>query len=224
MCNNPRNYVIPNRKDFRKLLKKEAKKKKNEIIQKLDKIEHVAVTTDGWTSTKQKYSYLGLTVHFFKNFALKTISLGVKRLQGSHTAENLATTLNDFFCEFNIKDKIISITGDNASNMRATARNLNIRFYGCFAHILNLIVTNSIKNLKIDFDDENSVIDEFSFAHVLKRCRSLVCLFSHSTHLNEKLLEDQEKDGKKSKLRLVQDVKTRLKSFYKLNIKMFFII
>ena len=38
-------------------------------------------------------------------------------------------------------------------------------------------------------------VDEFNLLHIIKKCRTLVGLFSHSTVLNEKLKEDQEKDN-----------------------------
>ena len=47
-------------------------------------------------------------------------------------------------------DKIVSITGDNAGNMRKAAKLLGKPFISCFAHVLNLVVKNTIPNLKID--------------------------------------------------------------------------
>ena len=117
------------------------------------------------------------------------------------------------FSDFGISDKIFSITGDNASNMRAAAEILKIKYHGCFAHILNLIVVSSIKNLKIDLPDDDEEENSFEFYKILNRCRKLVGLFSHSTHLNEILLEEQPirivKEKEQNKLVLIQDVVTR---------------
>ena len=131
----------------------------------------------------------------------------MKRLFGSHGAENLASALSWFFNEFEITKKVVSITGDNASNMRAAAELLNIKYHGCFAHILNLIVTNAIKNLKMDLSEDDEDLSHFKFSKVINKCRQLVGLFSHSTQLNEQLLEAQT-DGQ-NKLCLIQDVVTR---------------
>ena len=145
LINNGRKFSIPNRRKLRKLVEEEAKDVKKDIIQKLSNVKHLAVTADGWTSIKQKLSYLGVTIHYFKKFKLHSLSLGVKLLPGSHTAQNIADGLNKFFLDYNIKGKVVSITGDNAANFRTAARILNINFFGCFAHILNLIVSNAIK-------------------------------------------------------------------------------
>ena len=114
----------------------------------------------------------------------------------------------------------MSITGDNASNIRAAARLLNIQFYGCFAHILNLIVGSSFKFLELDNFDDN-VDGDNSIKMVLTKCRKLVGLFKHSTQLNEQLCLDQLKYKKNNQkvLTLIQDVVTRLETFFLLNKK-----
>ena len=204
---------MPSRKKISALSKKYAEKKREDIKQALSKADSIAITTDAWTSTKQRIGFLGVTVHYFKNFVLKSISLGVKKLTGSHSAENLASCLKGYFIDYGISGKIFSITGDNASNMRAAAEILKIKYHGCFAHILNLIVVSAIKKLKIDSSDDDEEDNLFEFSKVLNRCRKLVGLFSHSTHLNEILLEEQPivivKEKEQNKLILIQDVVTR---------------
>ena len=208
------NFKMPSRKKIKSLSKSYADKKREDIKQALSKVDSIAITTDAWTSTKQRLGFLGVTVHYYKKFVLKSISLGVKKLTGSHTAENLANCLKSFFSDYDITGKIFSITGDNASNMRTAAESLKIKYHGCFAHLLNLIVTTAIKNLKIDSPDDIEDEDVFEFSKILSRCRKLVGLFSHSTNLNEQLLEEQPifmvKDKVQNKLVLIQDVITRL--------------
>ena len=93
------------------------------------------------------------------------------------------------------------MTGDNAAVVKCIADELKIPFYGCFAHVLNLIVTSSLVLLKLDNDDDDCV---------LKKCRSLVSLFSHSTILSENLLVAQKEFcNDKKPVYLMQDVKTR---------------
>ena len=204
---------MPSRKKIKALSKRYAEKKREDIKQALSKVESIAITTDAWTSTKQRIGFLGVTVHYFKKFVLKSISLGVKQLTGSHSAENLANSLKSYFTDFGISDKIFSITGDNASNMRAAAEILKIKYHGCYAPILYLIVVSSIKNLKIGLPDDDEEENSFEFYKILNRCRKLVGLFSHSTHLNEILLEEQPirivKEKEQNKLVLIQDVVTR---------------
>ena len=112
----------------------------------------------------------------------------------------------------------MAIVGDNASNVKLAAQSLNIKFYSCFAHVLNLVVTGAIKKLKIEhLTDDQKMNDLKDFPQVVQKCRKLVGLFSHSSQLTEQLLADQRHENmsqqktkkKKRVLRLIQDVITR---------------
>ena len=65
---------MPSRKKIKSLSKKFADKKRNDIKKALSKPNTIAVTTDAWTSTKQRIGYLGLTDLYYKKFVLKSIS------------------------------------------------------------------------------------------------------------------------------------------------------
>ena len=184
-----------------------AEDQREDVKKSLKDIENVAVTTDCWTSVKQKIGYVGLTVHYFEGFVLKSVSLSLKRIVGSHTSENIKEVLLKFFESFGILNKVVSITGDNAANMQAAAEKLKIKYYGCFAHTLNLIVQNSLKLLNLS--SEINCEEEDSVHSTLDKCRKLVCLFSHSTKLNDALSKDQEENTDKPKVSLIQDVVTR---------------
>jgi hypothetical protein len=220
LANNSVTFKSPSRRSLKRLAKKNAATAKEAVKKILEETAEVSITTDAWTSTKQKMGFIAITVHFFQpGFILKSISLGVKRIFGSHTAENLSESIKHFCDEFKIFDKIVSITGDNAGNMRKAAKLLGKPFISCFAHVLNLVVKNTIQNLKIDL--ENS--DDPSNQKIIEKCRKLVGTFNHSTILTEKLLQDQntsnENESDKSKwtkLRLIQDVITRWNSLYQM--------
>ena len=110
------------------------------------------------------------------------------------------------FCQiFGILNKVVSITGDNAANLRLAAEKLKIKFYGCFAHTLNLIVQNALKNLNVS--SELNCEEEDSIYSTLEKCRKQVGLFSHSTKLNDAL--DKEENSNNTKVSLKQDVVTR---------------
>jgi histidinol phosphatase-like PHP family hydrolase len=220
LANNSVTFKSPSRRSLKRLAKKNAATAKEAVKKILEETAEVSITTDAWTSTKQKMGFIAITVHFFQTgFKLKSISLGVKRIFGSHTAENLCESIKHFCDEFKIFYKIVSITGDNAGNMRKAAKLLGKPFISCFAHVLNLVVKNTIQNLKIDL--ENS--DDASNQKIIEKCRKLVGTFNHSTILTEKLLQDQntsnENESDKSKwtkLRLIQDVITRWNSLYQM--------
>ena len=79
-------------------------------------VEFVATTPDCWTAHRR--SYLGVTVHWlcYDNFERKSAALACRRLTGSHTYDLLADQLQDMYCEYGIKSKVIKTTTDSCSN------------------------------------------------------------------------------------------------------------
>ena len=95
-----------------------AEEKRNSVKKDLESADNIAITTDCWTSVKRKMCFLGITVQLINVFKSKSLSLGIKRIFGSHTAKNLYNALMSIFVEFGILDKIISITRDIAANIK----------------------------------------------------------------------------------------------------------
>ena len=100
--------------------------------------------------------------------------------------------------------------------MKTTALELGIKYYGCFAHCLNLIVGKTIEQINLEnIDPEEFEEDETSYklGDLLSQCRKLVGSFNHSTQMTEELLraqtEREENGVKLGKVRLIQDVVTR---------------
>lgn len=131
---------MPSRKLIASTVHQLASEKKKLAINKLSKASNISVTVDGWTSTKQHIGYIGATAHFFDRFQLDSLSLGVRKIEGPHTASNVADTIKKILCDYNIFQKVKSMVGDNGPNMSAAAAILKIPFFSCFAHTLNLIV------------------------------------------------------------------------------------
>ena len=129
-------------------------------------------------------------------------------MYGSHTGEKIAGAIKSVLDEYNIFNKVRTMTGNNCTNMIDAAKVLKIPYIRCFAHVLNRVIVTTLKNLKINFENGDG-------NELIVKCRKLVSGFNHSTQLNEKLIEDQtkinesEKNPKKRRpLRLIQDVIT----------------
>ncbi|GES99322.1 zinc finger BED domain-containing protein RICESLEEPER 2-like [Rhizophagus clarus] len=109
--------------------------------------------------TKKNKSFLGITIHCITNdWKIKKCLLDFISLEGFHSAELILTKLTNVLQEFNISDRIISLTTDNGSNMLACRRELaseleagffNFTFIHnrCAAHIINLAVKAGMKYL-----------------------------------------------------------------------------
>ncbi len=77
-------FKLPSRRVLKTLVRKEAQKKRDDLKQKLANVKNISLTTDCWSSTKQKTGYIGVTVHFFKNQILHSFNLGIKQVIGNY--------------------------------------------------------------------------------------------------------------------------------------------
>ena len=83
----------------------------------------ISVTSDGWTSLTGD-PYMSLTAHFVTpDFRLLTACLKTQYHPESHTAENIASFLEESIQEYGLrKGNIASMATDSAANMVAAAR------------------------------------------------------------------------------------------------------
>ena len=119
----------------------------------------VALTTDIWTSNYNHTAFLGITLHYINgDWQLKKCLLDFLPIEGPHSARSILNKLINLLQEFNISDRVISITTDNGSNMLACGRDLACELEGCFfnltfshkrcaAHIINIAVKAGMKHI-----------------------------------------------------------------------------
>ncbi|GES96273.1 zinc finger BED domain-containing protein 1-like [Rhizophagus clarus] len=118
-----------------------------------------SITTDIWSSIKNE-AFIGVTIHFITNeWKLKHFTLEVLRITGSHTGNAIYEILNKLLEDFDLKQKVISVTTDNGSNMIVACRLLKNDFDAqtpaldfihsrCICHILNLAVNAGLKYIE----------------------------------------------------------------------------
>lgn len=129
----------------------------------------IALSLDAWTSSNS-LPVLAIVGHWLTaDFEYRHKVIEFTELQGPHSGENLAATVETCLLELDLVSKLLSITGDNASNNEAMVSDLHrrlsarlevqgkleteLRFQGsysyirCLAHILNLIVKDILRNL-----------------------------------------------------------------------------
>jgi len=109
---------------------------------------NVALTSDIWTGNA-KMDYMSVVAHNIdEEWNLNKRIIAFKRIEGSHTADNILDILLSVIDEWNLRDRIISITLDNAANNNRMVRALRTRIPNqasilhqrCATHIINLIV------------------------------------------------------------------------------------
>ncbi len=83
----------------------------------LSSAKYVSFITDLWTS-RVKQDYINVTASFMDNdFKIYNILFKYKYLSYPHTAITIKKSLMSIINNWNLQNKIVAITSDNASNM-----------------------------------------------------------------------------------------------------------
>lgn len=114
-CTQP-DYTVMSRTTLRERIDKCTKQMKEKLKNAMQTVKYIDTTTDCWTAHRQ--SFIGVTAHWIEPDTLerKSVALACKRLKGTHSYDVLASALNDIHSEYNIREKIVRTTTDNASN------------------------------------------------------------------------------------------------------------
>ena len=101
----------------------------------------ISLTLDLWTS-RSKHGYLGVTCSFIDSkWKLKELTLTIEYIQYPHTAIHIQEALELILNEWNIRNKVFTITTDNGANVKKAINNMeDIKWLGCVAHTLHLII------------------------------------------------------------------------------------
>ncbi|KAB8109673.1 hypothetical protein EE612_046023, partial [Oryza sativa] len=133
----------------------ESKKQLHHHIEKLG--SHVSLTADLWTSNHNLW-YICVTTHYVNaDFELKKFIISFKQISYPHTSYAVQDGLTSCLIEWDLIDKLFTLTLDNASvndkaakELRNTmgaemffkAEHFHVR---CNAHILNIMVQNGTR-------------------------------------------------------------------------------
>ncbi|CBF80312.1 uncharacterized protein ANIA_11074 [Aspergillus nidulans FGSC A4] len=132
----------------------------------------IALSLDIWTS-QNHLPILGIIGHWLmEDFIYQEKVLEFTELHGVYSRENLAAAVQLTLSELDLEEKLIIITGDNASNNKTMASELYytlkgnigessiLQFQGldsyirCLAYILNLVVKDILRALKSGSSEE----------------------------------------------------------------------
>lgn len=153
-------FKPPHRNTVNRNLKRLKTKHLKRLSDQLKLCQFIGISTDFWTDQKSM-SYICITGHFItEKFESRSKVLTFAPYYDRHTGPNIASELELHLKNLKIYEKVVSITCDGASNMRASFNSIstNIRRIICIAHRLHLIVCNSlglwIKNQNETDEDE----------------------------------------------------------------------
>lgn len=141
---------MPDEKGIKKVIYKAYNFTLPTMIEKIKvDAKSVSITTDMWTA-RNGQGYIGVTCSYIDaKFNLNEITLTVNYVRYPHTAQHIAESLEETFNEWNLREKVFTITTDNASNMKKAIADMNnVRWQGCNAHTLQLIVGKALVPVK----------------------------------------------------------------------------
>ncbi|XP_047518057.1 E3 SUMO-protein ligase ZBED1-like [Pieris napi] len=190
------NYTIPCRKTLSNALLVNYYNIEKQKVQKcLEGTDFISLTTDGWTSKPNEH-YISLTAHFLNDKTeLESKVLECYQYSDRQFAENLKNEIMRMCEDWNITNKIVAVTTDNANNIKAAVKLLKWKQIPCFAHTLNIIVQLALKEIK----------------PTQMKIKSLVEHFRRSPLASERL-KTMQKQLQEKELKLKQDVVTRWNS------------
>jgi hypothetical protein len=170
----------------------------------------ICFTSNLWASN-QKLGYISLTAHYINvDFVLKKKIIAFRDVKYPHTGLAIEEALTRCLMEWGIKDKVFTITLDNASNNLSACDHLhenggsNMLFGGehlhvrCCVHILDLLVQ-----------------DGLTVAHnAIHKIRELVRHIDSSLSQIQAFNDIAQRSGLPSKAGLILDVPNRWNSTY----------
>lgn len=141
---------IPSRKVIRSRIRMKAQDQQTEVLHTLPPDTKLSISLDCWTSPFQQ-AFMAITGYFIdSNWQYREVLLGFEPLSGKHSGINLSAVVLEILQRYNIQDRILAITTDNASNNSKLVSALD----------------ESIQSLSLD--PETTVIRVPCMAHVIQ--------------------------------------------------------
>lgn len=156
----------------------------------------ISVSTECWVSVYME-TFMAVTVHFLnENFDLFSLHLDSLILPLEHTSVTLANELNRVLTEWNLKDKLLMVVSDYATNIKTALENeLGWKHFTCFVDTINCIVDDGLK--------------EETVSYVIRKVKHIVDHFKTNNKATTNLIVYQQNQGTETPLKLLQDVSTR---------------
>ena len=163
---------------------------KNELKQ----TKYIAICADSWTSSHSSHgdAFIGITCQFINNeWEMKRFLLETVLVTEAENSNYIATTLKEVFMEWEILDKVVSITTDSAAVMIKAVELLQIRHIPCCAHALNNVIISACNHK-----------DHPAITALITKCKNIASFFHRSSKANRILegykseLPQKEKPGK----------------------------
>lgn len=168
-------FQLPNRQKMPEIIENIYKQLKDIIKNEIQNVK-ISIVLDIWSKNGLSESYLGVLAQYFdhKSLSIKKVLLGLKIMQGSHTAENIYNVLQVVLKEWEIlEENILYYVTDNGANVVKALKTCIYKFIPlinneiCEGEETDLENTSDIEaNLDVSFGDEdvNNDVNQFENA------------------------------------------------------------
>ena len=126
----------------------------------------ISLAADVWTSPN-KIAFLSIVAYWITDmWELKEALIGFEEIDGAHTGENMASIIERVLVMYDIRDRILGFTSDNASNNGTLAKSLTVTMellniewpaaenhIPCMAHVVQLILAAFMRKLQVSSKD-----------------------------------------------------------------------
>ncbi|MBY0580649.1 MAG: hypothetical protein K2P53_03070 [Rickettsiales bacterium] len=137
-------YKPPHRKTIANRLRKKYYQYKNDLKDELKSVTHIALATDLWKNRVGSY-WLCITAHYLtKKFKYRSKVVCFRRFYGRQLSNRLTTFVQKEINKLEIDNKVISITTDNAEDIKKAMGSIALRL-SCICHNLNLVLNHGMK-------------------------------------------------------------------------------
>ncbi|KAL0000367.1 hypothetical protein SO802_014148 [Lithocarpus litseifolius] len=155
------------------LIKMHGREKEKIKFMLKDASSRISLTSDLWTSIITD-GYICITAHFIdRNWVLQKRVLNFCFMPPPRNGVSLYEKMYNLLCEWEIENKVFSVTLDNASSndvfvdilrtqlsiRKALVCNGEFFHFRCYAHILNLIVQDGLKEIDIAIQKIQKVLN-----------------------------------------------------------------
>ncbi|KAF7148618.1 hypothetical protein RHSIM_Rhsim03G0138800 [Rhododendron simsii] len=155
-CLNP-SFAKVSRNSTRSDTKKAHSKVKKDLISELASLGAISFTSDMWSGINNR-GYICVTAHYIdSSWSLQKKIIAFRLVEFPHDSEQIFESIMGVFRDFEVVDKVYSITFDNHSANSATLplfiRNLTTPYFGellhlrCVCHVINLVVQDGLKHI-----------------------------------------------------------------------------
>lgn len=157
-------FQIPSVKAIKPLIHNAYSNITIKLQDKLDAVNYVSLTTDLWTS-RSRQSYIAITCFWVdETFKLNEHLITISNLEHPHTYLTISSAIEFQLRKWNLTNKVVAITTDNAKNMVKAIDYLNgINHIRCSAHTIQLVIGKglNVNQMKIFIGRVKKLINFF---------------------------------------------------------------